>query len=82
MHAQQNSLIDFDQVRKQIPISMVLELMHWEPVAKGRHYPHPSPGYHELVCTAGITEAGEWVTLSNVSVSSSGHFKRRGEMLR
>lgn len=26
-------------------------------------YPHPSRGYQELVCTAGITEAGEWVRL-------------------
>ena len=26
-------------------------------------YPHPSRGYMELVCTAGITEAGEWVRL-------------------
>ncbi len=26
-------------------------------------YPHPSKGYQELVCTAGITEAGEWVRL-------------------
>jgi len=26
-------------------------------------YPHPSRGYQELVCTAGITEAGEWIRL-------------------
>jgi hypothetical protein len=26
-------------------------------------YPHPSEKYTELVCTAGITEAGEWVRL-------------------
>lgn len=26
-------------------------------------YPHPSRGYQELVCTAGITEAREWVRL-------------------
>lgn len=26
-------------------------------------YPHPSTGYEELVCTAGITDAGEWVRL-------------------
>lgn len=26
-------------------------------------YPHPSKGYVELVCTAGITESGEWVRL-------------------
>mgnify|MGYP006932272093 CR=1 FL=1 len=26
-------------------------------------YPHPSRGYKELVCTAGITEAFEWVRL-------------------
>lgn len=26
-------------------------------------YPHPSRGYQELVCTAGITEQGEWVRL-------------------
>lgn len=26
-------------------------------------YPHPSSGYQELVCTAGITEAREWVRL-------------------
>ncbi len=26
-------------------------------------YPHPSRGYQELVCTAGITKQGEWVRL-------------------
>src|SRR3569832_1779097 len=26
-------------------------------------YPHPSEGYQELVCTAGITEARDWVRL-------------------
>lgn len=26
-------------------------------------YPHPSEGYQELVCTAGINEANEWVRL-------------------
>ena len=26
-------------------------------------YPHPSQSYQEVVCTAGITEAGEWVRL-------------------
>lgn len=26
-------------------------------------YPHPSIGYQELVCTAGVTEQGEWVRL-------------------
>lgn len=26
-------------------------------------YPHPSLKYQELICTAGITEAGEWVRL-------------------
>jgi hypothetical protein len=26
-------------------------------------YPHPSPGYQELVCTAGLTESLEWVRL-------------------
>lgn len=26
-------------------------------------YPHPSRGYGELVCTAGVTESGEWVRL-------------------
>lgn len=26
-------------------------------------YPHPSPKYDELICTAGISEAGEWVRL-------------------
>lgn len=26
-------------------------------------YPHPSRGYQELVCTAGITEQGEWTRL-------------------
>lgn len=26
-------------------------------------YPHPSCGYDELVCTAGITDSGEWVRL-------------------
>lgn len=26
-------------------------------------YPHPSAGYQELVCTAGVTEEGKWVRL-------------------
>ena len=26
-------------------------------------YPHPSRGYQELVCTAGVTENGEWIRL-------------------
>lgn len=26
-------------------------------------YPHPSRGYKELVCTAAVTEAGEWIRL-------------------
>jgi hypothetical protein len=26
-------------------------------------YPHPSRGYQELVCTAGITKSGDWVRL-------------------
>ncbi len=26
-------------------------------------YPHPSEGYKELICTAGITENGDWVQL-------------------
>lgn len=26
-------------------------------------YPHPSRGYQELVCTAGVTEEGEWIRL-------------------
>ena len=26
-------------------------------------YPHPSRGYQELVCTAGVTAAGDWVRL-------------------
>lgn len=26
-------------------------------------YPHPSVGYQELVCTAGVTESGEWIRL-------------------
>ena len=26
-------------------------------------YPHPSESHQELVCTSGITEAGEWVRL-------------------
>jgi len=26
-------------------------------------YPHPSKGYQEVICTAGITEAGEWIRL-------------------
>jgi hypothetical protein len=26
-------------------------------------YPHPSRRYQELVCTAGVTEAGEWIRL-------------------
>lgn len=30
-------------------------------------YPHPSRGYQELVCTAGITETGEWIRLYPVN---------------
>lgn len=26
-------------------------------------YPHPSKGYQELVCTAGVTKSGEWIRL-------------------
>ena len=26
-------------------------------------YPHPSRGYQELVCTAGVTDSGEWIRL-------------------
>ena len=26
-------------------------------------YPLPSRGYQELVCTAGVTEQGEWIRL-------------------
>tara|TARA_R110002049_G_scaffold309268_1_gene519582 strand:- start:113130 stop:113921 length:792 start_codon:yes stop_codon:yes gene_type:complete len=26
-------------------------------------YPHPSKGYQELVCTAGVSESGEWIRL-------------------
>jgi len=26
-------------------------------------YPHPSKGHQEVICTAGITEAGEWIRL-------------------
>ena len=26
-------------------------------------YPHPCRGYQELVCTAGVTESGEWIRL-------------------
>lgn len=26
-------------------------------------YPHPSRGYQEIVCTAGVTEEGEWIRL-------------------
>ena len=29
-------------------------------------YPHPSRGYQELVCTAGITKGGEWVRLYTI----------------
>jgi len=26
-------------------------------------YPHPSKGYQEVICTAGVTETGEWIRL-------------------
>ena len=26
-------------------------------------YPHPSAKYQEVICTAGVTETGEWVRL-------------------
>ena len=31
-------------------------------------YPHPSQKHQELVCTAGITEAGEWVRLDPIDL--------------
>jgi hypothetical protein len=42
-------------------------------------YPHPSRGYQELVCTAGITEAGDWVRLYPIDYryrASSQRFKK------
>lgn len=40
-------------------------------------YPHPSKGYQELVCTAGITESGEWVRLYPVEPHGHGNDNRR-----
>ena len=36
-------------------------------------YPHPSRSYQELVCTAGITEAGEWVRLYPIDYRYRSH---------
>lgn len=39
-------------------------------------YPHPSRGYHELVCTAGITQDGEWVRLYPVDYRYRPHHQQ------
>ncbi len=39
-------------------------------------YPHPSLKYQELVCTAGITEAGEWVRLYPIDYRYQSNDKR------
>ena len=41
-------------------------------------YPHPSEGYQELVCTAGINEANEWVRLYPVDY----RYRPRGQQFR
>ena len=41
-------------------------------------YPHPSEGYQELVCTAGINEAKEWVRLYPVDY----RYRPRGQQFR
>ncbi len=41
-------------------------------------YPHPSRGYQELVCTAGITEAGEWVRLYPIDY----RYRHRGQQFK
>ena len=41
-------------------------------------YPHPSRGYQELVCTAGITESGEWVRLYPIDY----RYQERGQQFR
>lgn len=39
-------------------------------------YPHPSRGYQELVCTAGVTDAGEWVRLYPVDYRYREHHQQ------
>ena len=41
-------------------------------------YPHPSEGYQELVCTAGVNEANEWVRLYPVDY----RYRPRGQQFR
>ncbi len=41
-------------------------------------YPHPSRGYQELICTAGITEAGEWVRLYPIDY----RYRPRGQQFK
>ncbi len=41
-------------------------------------YPHPSRGYQELVCTAGVTEAGEWVRLYPIDY----RYRPRGQQFK
>ena len=41
-------------------------------------YPHPSEGYQELVCTAGINEANEWIRLYPVDH----RYRPRGQQFR
>lgn len=42
---------------------MTDEFVHTDVLITVMTYPHPSRGYQELVCTAGITKSGEWVRL-------------------
>lgn len=39
-------------------------------------YPHPSRGYQELVCTAGVTESGKWIRLYPVDYRYREHHQQ------
>lgn len=39
-------------------------------------YPHPSPKYRELVCTAGLTEKGKWIRLYPIGYRYMDFYRR------
>lgn len=39
-------------------------------------YPHPSTGYQELVCTAGVSESGDWIRLYPVDYRYRPHHQQ------
>lgn len=45
-------------------------------------YPLPSRSYADLVCTAGITERGEWIRIYPIPLSFLSSLKKDGSMIR